>query len=104
MDGLLKKNSIKLSFILLMVVIFMCSCAPSPTSASKISENKDVKLESRNISKYLVYDETTYIVYIYNEVLSDGGFEVVYTPYYSSNGYLMRYDVKNNSLCEVIVE
>ena len=51
----------------------------------------------------LITDSKTKIVYIDNEISNANGIEYhIYTPYYSKNGYLCKFD--DNKMIEIIPE
>ena len=72
--------------MLMLVVISLVGC--DYTQAESIEQ--DVQIECSDFD--LVIDSKTKIVYIDNEVISEGGFTYhIYTSYYSKNGNLCRF-------------
>ena len=73
-------------------VIFMLACMATLCGCEVSSSNLGVQnVQLQESSFDLIVDTQTKIVYIDNEVYGEAHGHI-YTPYYSANGYLCKYD------------
>lgn len=82
--------------LILMVALCFGLAACEGNRLEKQHEEANIKSFSVNSTHQLVYDEDTHIVYMRNST-THGYY--VFTPYYSENGKLLRYE--NGELVEI---
>ena len=82
--------------LILMIALCFCLVACEGNRLENQHEEANIKPFSVNSLHQLVYDEDTHIVYMRNST-THGYY--VFTPYYSENGKLLRYE--NGELVEI---
>lgn len=76
----------------------ICIIRNSNQNEAKIEQTNNDELRFEKISKDLVYDVKTNIVYIKNHISNTYS---VYSPYYASNGMPFRYNVQTGELEQI---
>ena len=96
----MKYNRIILVFVALFTVLLVSACGSNDDDSSKSVEEYTANIKTKHFEN-LVANESTRIVYIKNLIYTPElrVFLSQYTPYYSSNGNLCRYN--NGKLTEI---
>ena len=99
----MKYNRIILVFVVLFTVLLVSACGSNDDDSSKSVEEYTANIKTKHFEN-LVANESTRIVYIKNLIYTPElrVFLSQYTPYYSSNGNLCRYE--NGKLTEIAKE
>ena len=88
---------IAITLIIVLVVCLLVQCVTVIHNKNEISTTNNVTVEEpqfKAISKNLVYDVETNIVYIKNNISNTYS---IYTPYYSTEGIPYRYDIETKT-------